>query len=117
MPRYEPATIERRLDPESGDYTGRPEQWQSYQHTAVDITPLRGRESVEAARIVATTTYLLRDRWQAGVLPEMRVRVGERIPLSQPVPLDAGGDIYEITDVVDEDNAHRWRKMTCTRRT
>ncbi len=53
--------------------------WTTFHSCWAEISPLLGREFLEAQQMQARVTHRVKIRYKAGVLPEMRVLFGNRI--------------------------------------
>ena len=76
-----------------------PKAWTTFASCWADIAATSGSESVEAARVQADASHVIEIRYQAGVLPTMRVLHGVRN--------------FEIVAVLDMEERHRKLYLLC----
>ena len=76
--------------------------WQEVAAVWVAITPLKGRELMAAGQFASRLTHEITMRYRAQVLPQMRLRKGNRI--------------FAIKAVIDMDEKQRWLRVLCEER-
>jgi SPP1 family predicted phage head-tail adaptor len=76
--------------------------WNPVATLSASVIPLSGRELVRADGIGARVTHEIIVRYQEDLAPAMRIT--------------AGGRIFDIHAVLDEDGRRRWLKCLCEER-
>lgn len=81
-------------------YGGQVESWATFATVWASKNPLNGRElmAAQAAQSEVTTKFVT--RYLSGVLPSMRISFG--------------GEYYNISEVIDPDDAHRELQILTT---
>lgn len=95
-------TIQRATttqDPDTGETTA---TWVDFLNSEpAEVVPLSGREFIQSGAVQAGVNTRMTIRWQAGVLPTMRVLFD--------------GDIYRIEAVLPDPTARRHLTLMCER--
>jgi SPP1 family predicted phage head-tail adaptor len=76
--------------------------WNPLATLSASVIPLSGRELARADGIAARVTHEIIVRYQEDLLPAMR--------------FTAGGRVFDIHAVLDEDGRRRWLKCLCEER-